>query len=350
MGQGDCFIEATPQSHSLMAAPRFTFGPVPAELNRFHFSETAAFQTGCVLLRGAGVASDGIPYRDGRLLTAAAPGLGPDYFTARLGGVMPACIRRHGGRAVCLSGPGYLIYGHWLVDILPKLFLLHLAGIDLSEETLVLPEDTPGFGLAWLRLLGVQPKRVVTYHPTNEVVVFDELVLPLPVRTNSRCSVLFAPAARFVMDGVGGLAERPGPVGTDRIYLSRQRSGRLARSMTNWEELEAVVRQHGYRVVHPETMPLPDQLAMFRSARLVVGQYGSAMHGTMFAPPGCVVCALRGTEIHPGFLQTAICDAAGQPVGYVFGLSEMQADGTELFAPDPQDLRAALHAMDVLAG
>lgn len=347
---GDRFVELTPGRESLMPAPRFTYGPVPPELNRFYFSETTVYRTGCFFLRGAGVVSDGIPFRDGTLLTDAAVGFGTEYATLRLGGAMPARIRREAGRAVCLTGPGYLIYGHWLVDILPKLHLLQRVGIDLAQETLLLPEDTPGFGLTWLEALGIHPKRIVTYHPKDEAVVWDELVLPLPLRTNSRTSPLFAPAARHLMERVPGLADRPGPVANGRIYLSRQRSGRMARVLSNWEAVEGLARQYGFTVVYPETMALPDQLAMFRTARLVMGQYGSAMHGTMFAPADCVVCALRGTLIDPGFLQTGLCHVARQPLGYVFGASDRTADGNEAFAPDLQDVQAALHAMNVLAG
>lgn len=348
--EGDRFVERTPRRQSLMPAPRFTFGPVPAELNRFYYSETAIYRTGCFFLRDAGVAADGIPYRDGALLTDAAVGFTADYFTTRLGGAMPARIRHEAGRAISLTGPGYLIYGHWLVDILPKLHLLQLLGIDLARETLLLPEDTPEFGLAWLRALGIHPGRIVTYHPTDEIPVFDELVVPFPLRTNSRTSPLFAPAAQHLVARLTGLAGRPSPVANGRIYLSRQRSGRMARLLSNWEGVEELARQYGYTVVYPETMSLPDQLAMFGSARMVMGQYGSAMHGTMFAPAGCAVCALRGTLIDPGFLQTGLCDVAGQPLGYVLGASGRTAEGNESFAPDLADVQAALHAMNVLAG
>jgi capsular polysaccharide biosynthesis protein len=66
-------------------------------------------------------------------------------------------------------------------------------------------------------------------------------------------------------------------------------------------------------------------MAVFRSAAMIVGEYGSALHNAVFSGPGAVVCALRGTARHPSLVQSGIATAMGQDLGYVFG----STDGTE---------------------
>ena len=67
----------------------------------------------------------------------------------------------------------------------------------------------------------------------------------------------------------------------ERIFVGR----RLAkRSCTNADEVEALFVEHGFEIVYPEEHPLGEQVAMFRSARVVAGYAGSGMFTTAFVP------------------------------------------------------------------
>ena len=346
-GNGDCYTELQPRQDGPAPPPAFIYGAMSADLARFYYNETVVHPVGSFTLINAGLTGDGFPTRNGTFLTAAAYGLSPDYITSQLPNGPPARVRRETGRGLCLSGPGYRIYGHWLTDILPKLYVLERLGIDVALETLALPVDTPQFGRDWLRLLKVFPRRVVTYDPANEVVQFDELILPLPIRANSRASHLLVPAVAALARRIGDLPARP--PATDRIYLSRQKSGRLGRQVRNADALEQMAVANGFTIVHPELLSLPEQLVTLRHARMLMGEYGSALHGSMFAPPDCIVCAIRGTGVHPGFLQSGVCGVLGQPFGYVFGPTQIGPDGTQMIEPDVQDVAAALNTMNIMA-
>ena len=344
---GDAYAQIEARRDGPTPSPAFVFGTIPAELSRFYYNETVVHPVGVVTLAGAGITGDGFPVRDGVFLTAPAYGLSPSYIQSQLPAGPPTRIRREPGRGICITGPGYRIYGHWLIDILPKLHLLERLGIDLALETLAIPADTPQFGRDWLRFLKVAPRRLVTYDPAAEIVQFDELVLPLPLRANSRASKLFAPA-------VESLSRRIGPLPSvapqaARIYVSRQKSGRVGRQVRNAAALEEIILRSGFTIIHPELLSLADQVSTFRGARVLMGEYGSALHGSMFAPPGCLVCAIRGTGVHPGFLQSGLCEVLNQPCGYVFGHTEIGPNETQVIEPDPQDILAAIKAINVIA-
>ena len=105
--------------------------------------------------------------------------------------------------------------------------------------------------------------------------------------------------------------------------------------------------QSGFVVVHPETLPLADQLGLFAGAGCIVGEYGSGLHGSMFAAPGTLVCALRANAIHPGFLQSGLCQVMDQKVGYVFGPAG-ENDIAQEFTIQETCFEWALRLMDLL--
>lgn len=65
-----------------------------------------------------------------------------------------------------------------------------------------------------------------------------------------------------------------------RIFCSRRHD---KRPCTNRAEVESLFCQHGFTVVFPEELPLPDQVAMFHDAEVVAGFAGSGMFTTLFS-------------------------------------------------------------------
>ena len=220
------------------------------------------------------------------------------------------------GRAAMITGPGHTVYGHWLSDFLPKLYLLKAAGHDIRTLRFLLPSDTPGFGPAWLGLLGIPAENIIFFDPARETLMVEELLVPTILHNGTRTSVLMRDAAETLLSMVG---EIPGPAETRRrLFVSRSRASQ-SRPLLNRERIEQIAAGFGLEIVHPESMSLTEQIRLFADASLLVGEYGSALHGSLFSRPGTTVCNLRGSLIHPGFIQSGLGHALGQPTGYVFG-------------------------------
>jgi capsular polysaccharide biosynthesis protein len=204
----------------------------------------------------------------------------------------------------------------------------------------------PSFASGVLRMIGIPEAQVVRHDHAAELLQFDELLVPTALRLRSRLSPLFPQARDFWVDR---LAAQMGRVdvggGGRRVFVSRGlRAGQ--RRVTNRAQIEAMAAEAGYEIVRPETLKLPEQIAMFAGAGRMVGEYGSGLHGAMFAPPGAVVCALRGTSRHPGFLQSGLAQVCGQQAGYVFGASPEAAIRQEIQI-DPGTFAMGLRAMEV---
>lgn len=77
-----------------------------------------------------------------------------------------------------------------------------------------------------------------------------------------------------LMDGLTGPAPEP-DLGVVHVSRARQSQGRIAGEGV----LDAALAAAGVRVIHPESMPLAEQLAVYRRARHIVFSEGSALHG-----------------------------------------------------------------------
>lgn len=76
--------------------------------------------------------------------------------------------------------------------------------------------------------------------------------------------------------------------GDQPVYLSRSRlaPNEVSRRIVNERDFEDRLERHGFRIVHPETMNLSDQVALFNEHRVFIGCQGSAFHNILFALTG----------------------------------------------------------------
>ena len=322
LGRVAAFREVLPPSFEVTQPPRFIFGTLPAEIAAHLFARLQLPAVGVYTCREVEL-SDGFVLRhEGDPLEATDCKLLPKHLEDAAAGDRDAFgarpRRRLPGRSACVVLPGYKFYGTWLTEILPRLAVLEADGARLRTLTFPVPADTPAFGLELLQLCGVPKNRMFVYGK-DEVLQPDEMLVPTLMHNGVRYAPLIAEAAALFRHGVEkaghNLSSSSAPA---RIYLTRAGFGRR---LTNRDKLQAMAEAAGFITVQPEKMSLPEQIAMFANAREIAGEYGSAFHTALFSPPGTIVCGLRGSQIHPGFLQSAIGAVLEQPTGYVFGQS-----------------------------
>lgn len=134
-----------------------------------------------------------------------------------------------------------------------------------------------GFGDADIRVVLSKPVRA------------DRLVVP------SRPVLLKAWAAPEAVDVWRRISDAVGERGdARRVFLSRTLfheteadRPRSRRSEAEWDaHLDAEFARAGFAVVHPERLPLREQLALVRGADVLAGASGSALHLSAFARSG----------------------------------------------------------------
>jgi hypothetical protein len=89
------------------------------------------------------------------------------------------------------------------------------------------------------------------------------------------------------------------------LYLSRSGLGPKAKRILLGEErFESYLRQQGFRIVRPETLPIPEQIGLFNSHRWIISLQGSACHARLFSRQPTNILVLS-SELNPNYV---LCD------------------------------------------
>lgn len=323
-------IELSLSYRDWMPPPALLIGGVTPEWLRAYHAETTVLGASLYEVAGAEVVEEGVVVLDGVFQYAAQLNIFPVNFEGHFRAIaarLPA-LRRIAVEepVVLLTGMGHQMYGHWLVDFLPKLFLLDRAGHDITRLRYLLPADTPGFARVWLGLLGIAEDRLVVYDPGSACVACRRLLVPTALRFVSRASPLMRQARRFLLERTAPrqrwrLRRRREAPGTKKILISRSDNSdtKNRRTLAERAAFEEAALARGFERVRPERLSIPEQIALFRAAGTILGEYGSGLHGSLFAGPGTTVVALRDNGLELGFLQSSLDHALGHAGGYVIG-------------------------------
>jgi len=225
-------------------------------------------------------------------------------------------------------------YWHFAMDYLPRLLLLRLAP-ELAPRPLLIPADLPGpfreLLQAVLVRLGCTPGTTVPCGP--EFVVLHDAVFPTKV---SRAAAVWAWEEGFPP---AHAAEAPAP---ERIFVRRDHASH--RLLANQDELAERLRREGFHCVDPGGLPVAEQMALFRAARLVVGVHGAGLTNLLFAPRGCRVLELFAAA--PQGFYADLCRRKGHALMRLRGstLADGSRHGFRVAAGDMLDALRALRA------
>ncbi len=202
-----------------------------------------------------------------------------------------------------LLGASAPIYGHWLIDYLPKIKLLDAIpeydGLPIYIDQGLFPTQIEALEL----LTG--GRHEIVQVPAGASVHFERLVtashftfFPTHCRPGIPLTSMVSPvsidACKYLRDtmlAACGLDASPRPAGQRgrRIFVGRSEK---LRSMVNQEELHALFAKHGFELVHPEKLSFREQVRLFNEAECVAGAHGSVFINVLFCKPGAKVINL----------------------------------------------------------
>jgi capsular polysaccharide biosynthesis protein len=344
------YTEFAAASRSPPQPPVFLFGPFPPYLAPDLFLHLEVPAVGLYHLRESQVSFDALILLQGQPVWSLALNHPDNHVRDILARHVPDLdrlnVRHIAGPAAIIHGPGYNIFGHWLTDFLPRLYVLRRAGLDISALKFILPRETDGFVREFLRLIGIQAENLVWHDDKAELLQPDELFVPTVMRLGNRFNPLFGTASRFWVERIlANSGVTPGTGRGRKLFVSRGKN-QYSRTIASREAIEARAAAAGYEIVYPERLGLAEQIVLFRSAGRIIGEYGSGLHGAIHAPAGTAICALRGTSEHPGFAQSGLAESFGHHLGYVFGKTPQFAQD-QVVAIDEEEFSRALAAMEV---
>ncbi len=285
-------------------------------------SEEPLAPIGCSFLRDLEVSGAGYLFHDGRFVRefvnisdVALRWLGePDRYDSPLNRPRTNRIVIE-EPALVVFGPGFNVYGHWLLDFMPRIFIAQqLLGAALDDFVFPLPSEAPAWvGRMIHTFCGIEPSRFRSYSNTEDMLVCRRACLPSYAHSGKRGDYALHPLMRTFYDQFGNPGEsRP----KRRICLSRRgqehQTNGVWRIFENREIMEQMAVAHGFEIVRPEELSFPQQIDLFRSADCILGEHGSGMHAAVFADPGTIVATVGAWNRHQFqiaalFEQRSIC-------------------------------------------
>lgn len=199
------------------------------------------------------------------------------------------------GQVAVLSGLAGHVYYHWMFDILPRIELLRLSGIDLqSIDWFVVNYQEKPFQKETLSWLGIPLDKIVSSDRTSFVKA-SELIVPsfpgyldwIPYGTIRFLRQTFLPKIGLDTSQYG-----------KKIYISRARA--RARHIINEDAVARLLSKAGFQTVYLEEMTVLEQVSLFANAKVIVAPHGSGLTNLVF-------CSSKTTVIElfsPNYLRT----------------------------------------------
>ena len=223
--------------------------------------------------------------------------------------VMFSLARRHRS-ATLASAPGFRVYGHWLMDVLPR--LVRLSRHPRAGEGLNIHPRLNGWKPALARAAGVSGVLGAGVGKRSLMHV-DALHTTTSLRMRRSLDVgAMRAAAEALRRGLDDGGDYP-DFGT-RIYVSRRGIRADERPPANLAPFEALLKKAGFREVRPEQHSLAAQAAIFRRARDIVGLDGSGLHNSIFAEPGARIVSIGQRD---NLFHIALASLMAQQILYV---------------------------------
>ena len=175
---------------------------------------------------------------------------------------------------------------------------------------------------------------IVTFDPRTEYIRADAMFMPTWGQSHIWNSWIGAQ--------LDALESTPAPAMPKRLFVSRNFRSTF-RVLDNREELERIAVAEGLTPIRPDEHSLPTQIALFRNAELVVGEFGSALHNALFARRDTIVIALNWIN----GCQSRIARFRHHRIGYLLPASGREvlfepAAGRQHYAIDPDEFRMKL--------
>jgi capsular polysaccharide biosynthesis protein len=228
------------------------------------------------------VAQEGLVLRaDGAVVPETVQQHTPEQVAAAQAAISGATPRLD-GTVLLGRKPGAWNYGHFIVEMLPRILIgRRRCGADGRVLVQAVPDPLRRVMHDALALAGFQPAQIIAAGP--DPVRVDQLVLVEGLSDHGQyLSPLTLPALDAATIGIA-------PTAGANLFVIRPGLPRRLADEAAVAEAAAVA---GYRVIDPAAMAFAEQVAAFRAARRIVGVMGAGLASIAFAAPGAELFVL----------------------------------------------------------
>ena len=200
------------------------------------------------------------------------------------------------GTVAVLAGLSGNVYFHWMVDILPRIEILHRWGVNLEEiDWFLVNSCQQPFQRETLKALGI-PEYKIIESDRHPYIQAKHLIVP---SFSGYLGWLSTQGLEFLRRVFSREQSSKLPESSawesknthpERIYISRNKCS--YRRVINEEQVIDFLSGFGFVPVLLESMTLNEQIALFASAKVIIAPHGSGLTNIIFCSPGTKVIEL----------------------------------------------------------
>ncbi len=244
-------------------------------------------------------------------------------------------------KVVPLLRAGDHIYGHWLLDILPIVWLSRRYE-NIEDYKYIVRANIPPFALELLSYFDVKKDNLI-FIDNNVKLNFNVALFVSNMRYDQAIHPMMKEFADELSNKIMAREDKAGTTFTNsKVYFSRDKwkSGetKILRELNNTKEVESMFKKNSFVIVYPEELTLKEQIKLCSNIDILAGEDGSALHNSMFMREGTEVICLKGKRNHT-IIQGSLCYVMGQKISYIIGeIDDEQGDRNSAYTIENSDL------------
>lgn len=205
--------------------------------------------------------------------------------------VSPEKIQKISGRVAVISQDLAGYYFHWIQDILGRLALLEINGIEY--DYLYVPYDKK-YMKETLELWGIDSKKIISPTGPDFCIEADELIVPSLVVNKNQGVMRYAGfhnnpiTMRYVADKLLQAALKKNidiSKFCRKIFISRKDAFNKRRIL-NEDKIFKMFAKKGFKRYELSSMSVAEQILLFQQADIIVGEHGAGLTNCLFCKSG----------------------------------------------------------------
>jgi hypothetical protein len=183
-------------------------------------------------------------------------------------------------------------YFHWMIDVIPQLYLLEKSGISLSSiNKFIVNQLSTSFQKESFEILDISQDKVISSFKNYNSIKAKKLLVPHSAWTIYKPERLRIPkfVCQYLREKFLPKEDSQGSSKPNRIYICRRGN---RRAVLNEENVINLLSQYGFRPVNLESMTLKEQISLFASAEAVVAPHGAGLTNIIFCNPKAKIIEL----------------------------------------------------------
>lgn len=202
-------------------------------------------------------------------------------------------VRKVPGRVVVLSKAWSFVYGHWMNEVLGRLAMIELLGIEY-DWIIIPPVENRKFMLETLELWGISKDKIIESKGEFSCIQADELIVPsIPGRrqalsgetfdyVNKLCTYFPNFVMQYLRDKfIEKSVDLNNKSFAKKVFISRS-DAPGCRKIVNEDEIFALLERRGFACYVLSHLSFVEQVALFNQAEIIVSANGSGLTNMMF--------------------------------------------------------------------